>query len=538
MRGGDEDHPLHERHRLEDEDLAEVLLELDRGDELVVAAPDRRIPELPASVEGHRFRQQAPHAVPDQDHLVEGGVGARGVEVAADLEQVFTQSRGRDRNGLTRRVEEHPELVAVGDLGVVAEFVDDLQVGAGAGEQPVHEHDGDLPALVGPEHVEPGGDILAAEIGPEEPGDLQERQAAVGHLHGQGGGGVGSQRQLAGSGGEGGRLERVDERDRPRALGVAVGRQDDGRGRRLELLRVEIILRSERLVRIHHPLRDQRHAEAVAAVDVPHADDLEVIGHADVLDDFGLQQAVVPLDGDAVLFEDRTPGGPPTLGERLGVSEQPREREVVHLDRPRERVAAEAFHRRAGQAGGIAVAGDRRVAVDQVPVQAFSVVGLRLFELGEGVLVVRRRLRGRQDRPRRDRVGRPLDRRPEGRRRQAFPALAGHAVEEGVADRDGVAAGLDQEQAKDNRYRIQGAGRGSPDPAPTVAAPNHQTGSPDLYQDRAEEPPKAGGPGSRRRDPGHGERRICCGRIDHGRHPCPGHERSLRGESPGNGRRD
>ena len=165
MRGSEEDDAADVRHRLEPEDLPHRLALL--GAELV--ALQRLVrddgPEAVAAGLDHQPREDAAHAVSDQDHLIEGGVLALGIEGLADLEQRVAEHRGREQDGIAGGVEEEPDLIALADLLVAEHPVHHLEPGHRRREQAVDEDERNLLRLVGLQHVQP---LLLFELGDVE----------------------------------------------------------------------------------------------------------------------------------------------------------------------------------------------------------------------------------------------------------------------------------------------------------------------------------------------------------------------------------
>ena len=116
MGRGDENNPAHERQGVKGEDIVERFLHLGRGLELVARDGDRGVPERVMRILHHHLGKQAPHAVADQNHPIEGRVGMAGIEVllsppASDL----TQPGGGAGDRHAGWVNEHPELITSRD---------------------------------------------------------------------------------------------------------------------------------------------------------------------------------------------------------------------------------------------------------------------------------------------------------------------------------------------------------------------------------------------------------------------------------------
>ena len=85
MRRGDEDDPAHERQRAEYENVVQRLPDFRGPLELVARDGDRGIPECELRILHHHLGEKAAHAVADQYHPIEGGVGMAGIEASLAL---------------------------------------------------------------------------------------------------------------------------------------------------------------------------------------------------------------------------------------------------------------------------------------------------------------------------------------------------------------------------------------------------------------------------------------------------------------------
>ena len=144
------------------------------------------------------------------------GSEPEGSKVAIASRRRLPQVRGRHRDRLARGVQEHPELVVIGQYGVVAQLVVRLGPSQRAGDQPVDEHHRDLPGLIGAKEVQ--ALLEPPQVRGDDPGKgcTPQPPAAI-HLHGQRRGPVRRERPRLAAGLDGPGVERVvqDERQRP-----------------------------------------------------------------------------------------------------------------------------------------------------------------------------------------------------------------------------------------------------------------------------------------------------------------------------------
>ena len=111
---------------------------------------------LGAAVADLQFRDESAHAVADEHHVLRGGIigsagptGQRGV-------QFPPQRGGTHQEGNSGRITEEPHLVALAKPGLRVQLIAHRHPGGGIGEQPMHEDDRNLAALVRRQHDELG----------------------------------------------------------------------------------------------------------------------------------------------------------------------------------------------------------------------------------------------------------------------------------------------------------------------------------------------------------------------------------------------
>ena len=78
-----------------------------------------QLPELVLTVERHHVAEEAPHAMAEQDHLIEVGVGAGRVVFPLGLPKRVAKHRGGDWDRDTRRIHVEHELVAFLDCRII-----------------------------------------------------------------------------------------------------------------------------------------------------------------------------------------------------------------------------------------------------------------------------------------------------------------------------------------------------------------------------------------------------------------------------------
>lgn len=116
--------------------------------EVIEAAFEELVPEFLASFPDEEARDEAAHAVSDEDDVVRGAAAItfqnrmKPVEFAA-------QDGGGFPHREARGVEEEPELVAFSDFRVGHEFIGGAGPRFGSGEQTMNEDDGDAVGVVG-----------------------------------------------------------------------------------------------------------------------------------------------------------------------------------------------------------------------------------------------------------------------------------------------------------------------------------------------------------------------------------------------------
>ena len=141
------------------------------------------VPESLAAAGDRQPREQPAHAVTDQDHPVEGRVFALGIELGTQVAQRLAKPRPRGQDRITRRVEKHPELIALAQLRIAAQVVHGVVPGLGTGHEPVHENHGDLSRLIGVDQVDPGPAVVLR--GEEDTERTQQIQVGDVELTGQ-----------------------------------------------------------------------------------------------------------------------------------------------------------------------------------------------------------------------------------------------------------------------------------------------------------------------------------------------------------------
>src|SRR3954465_13129548 len=149
MGGRDEDEAPHFRQALVNERLAQEPDVLRRAGHPGGILRADRPPELrPGRLRGH-LRHQPPEAVTDDNQVVERRVGTAGVEGIPRPAYRPPEPQGRERDRVSRRVAEGPELVPAADRLVSLEVPDHPVPLPLAAPEAVDEDDGDLPALIG-----------------------------------------------------------------------------------------------------------------------------------------------------------------------------------------------------------------------------------------------------------------------------------------------------------------------------------------------------------------------------------------------------
>src|SRR3954452_18654705 len=155
MGGRDEDEAPHFRQALVDERLAQEPDVLRRAGHPGGILRADRPPELrPGRLRGH-LRHQSPEAVTDDNQVVERRVGTAGVEGLLRPAYRPPEPQGRERDRVSRRVAEGPELVPAADRLVSLEVPDHPVPLPLAAPEAVDEDDGDLAALIGTEDGQP-----------------------------------------------------------------------------------------------------------------------------------------------------------------------------------------------------------------------------------------------------------------------------------------------------------------------------------------------------------------------------------------------
>ena len=242
VRHGHENHPVNERQRRENGEFLDQIQFFLREfcADFVPRAVRDLFDDVVRIVLQKRARDQAAHAVPDQDHLVEILARLlRDPELLASGQQHLAEVVGGRHDRYAAGKREEPELVAFPDDRVVFQGVDHLHPGVWAGHQSVDEDHRDLPRLVRLDQEQPG--VIVLFVGLQHDGD----QVAVGQ----------TVQETGKRGGEVQRERRVSLRQER------------------ELLRGRFLQRSVQIVQPHYhvmgrrfpELHDQRHRDRQAA---------------------------------------------------------------------------------------------------------------------------------------------------------------------------------------------------------------------------------------------------------------------------------
>ena len=117
----DVDHATDSRVRAEDQAGAHELDVSHFARHLADGTVADRPPEPSAGIDGDHLAEQAAHAVADEHHPVERGVGLVGVEPPTGHVEIPPQEIGRVGDRVAGRVAERPELEAAVDLGIGCE---------------------------------------------------------------------------------------------------------------------------------------------------------------------------------------------------------------------------------------------------------------------------------------------------------------------------------------------------------------------------------------------------------------------------------
>ncbi len=120
-----------------------------------------------------------------------------GIELLQHVPQRAHEDAGRVGDGVARVVEEEPDLVAARDDGIVVELVHHLGPGGGARERAVHQHQRNLPRLVGTQEDELVGLTARHVVAEPEARDAEVPDRRALECVGQGGALLALQRDLA-----------------------------------------------------------------------------------------------------------------------------------------------------------------------------------------------------------------------------------------------------------------------------------------------------------------------------------------------------
>ena len=142
-----------------------------------------RVPDGQSRILGEDLGEQPPWLCPTTTISRRAGSDPDGSKVAIALARPPADG-GRHRDRLARGVQEHPELVVIGQYGVVAQLVVRFGPTQRAGDQSMDEHHRDLPGLI---RAKEGQALLEPpQVRGHDPGKgcTPQPPAAI-HLHGQ-----------------------------------------------------------------------------------------------------------------------------------------------------------------------------------------------------------------------------------------------------------------------------------------------------------------------------------------------------------------
>ena len=272
----------------------------------------------------------------NQDHPIHRRVGVVGVERISDSIQGGPELGRRSRDLLAGGIEEDPELKASGNLRVVFQLVHVLEERLRAREEAMDEHDGNLSWLVGPEKIEPGLHARPLEIGIEESGHLQRREALLRDLDGHRGGSVARQGDVTVAQVdrpvEEGVAERQGSRPASPVLAFQVARSGDhSRGGDAKLTRMEPIQGVRRPGRLDPSMGDQRSSEPVVAVNMLHPLDADILHQLQVGEPSGGQVRGRAGEDDPVVGQNFLPAPLSFFALLLGDADESGRRPIVNL---------------------------------------------------------------------------------------------------------------------------------------------------------------------------------------------------------------
>ena len=154
MRCADHDQPLNVRLRFQKQRFLQARFGLRRSGHFVERLIEIGVPQLVAAIHDRHFADQPAHAVADEHHLAQRRIVAAGIELGDGVSQSDSHVGRRCGDRSAGRVQEQPNLIALGQLRIVLQVVDGSHPRRWAGKNTVNQHDWNFAGTVRLIHVQ------------------------------------------------------------------------------------------------------------------------------------------------------------------------------------------------------------------------------------------------------------------------------------------------------------------------------------------------------------------------------------------------